>query len=71
MCGKCKKITGLLLLVAGVLFLLQDLAIWDFWGLSWYTVALLIAGVVKSASCHCPDCNACCSGSMPAKGKKK
>ncbi len=31
--------------IAGVLFLLQDLAIWDFWGLSWYTVGFLILGV--------------------------
>ena len=32
-------------IVVGVLFLLQDLAIWDFWGLSWYTVGFLIIGL--------------------------
>ena len=39
---------GLLLLVLGVLFLLQDLGKWNFWGVSWYTALFLLMGVKKS-----------------------
>jgi len=41
----CKLCAGVAV-IAGVLFLLQDLAIWDFWGLSWYTVGFLILGLL-------------------------
>jgi hypothetical protein len=58
-CGKCKKVTGVLLLVLGLLFLLADLGVWD-WGLSWWTAVLLLAGVVKLAMSKCPDCKAMC-----------
>jgi len=42
--GICKG-SALIALVAGVLFLLQDLAIWNFWGINWYTVAFLMIGL--------------------------
>jgi len=42
--GTC-KLCATVAIVAGVLFLLQDLAIWDFWGISWYTVGFLILGI--------------------------
>jgi len=67
MCKKCCKISGILILVAGVLFLLQDRAIWDFWGLSWYTVLFIIIGVTCFATTKCPECNVKMS---PVKGKK-
>ncbi len=55
-CQKCKKITAILLLVAGVGFLLADLDVWDFGSLSWYTVLFLIIGLTGFAKCTCKDC---------------
>lgn len=66
MCLKCKKISGGLLLLSGIGFLLQDLAIWNFFGLNWFTVAFIVFGVVKLASAHCKDCKNC-----TVNGKKK
>ena len=65
MCGKCKGWTGLLLLIFGILFLLADLNVWNFWGISWYTVLFVIAGIAM-VSCGC--CGECCEA--PAKKKK-
>ena len=58
MCNKCHMIGGLLLLIIGVLFLLQDLKVWDFWGLSWYSAFFILMGVVGLASSGCKDCKA-------------
>ncbi|MBW2982504.1 hypothetical protein KY343_06500 [Candidatus Woesearchaeota archaeon] len=41
--GICKG-CSLVALIAGVLFLLQDLEIWNFWNISWYTVGFLLVG---------------------------
>jgi len=68
MCKKCSKISGIMILVAGVLFLLQDLAIWNFWGLNWYTVLFIIIGVTCFATTKCPDCSGMLSS---GKVKKK
>jgi len=57
-CEKCMKIGGALLLIAGVLFLLQDLKVWSFWNLSWFTVLFLIIGTGHLASSGCKDCQA-------------
>tara|TARA_Y100000310_G_scaffold342419_1_gene445607 strand:+ start:2780 stop:2968 length:189 start_codon:yes stop_codon:yes gene_type:complete len=58
MCGKCKKACGALLLIGGILFLLQDLNIWNFWGISWYTFVLILVGGSKLCHKKCPDCQA-------------
>ena len=55
-CDKCMKMGGLIFLILGILFLLQDLAIWDFWNISWYTALFLLAGVMVFATCSCPTC---------------
>lgn len=60
----CKKIGGTLIFAAGVLFLLQDFKVWDFWGLNWWTVAFLIIGVVKMVKCCCKEC------AMPEKKRR-
>jgi len=41
--GICKG-CSLVALIVGVLFLLQDLGIWDFWGINWWTVGFLLVG---------------------------
>ncbi|MBT3262210.1 hypothetical protein HN592_05940 [Candidatus Woesearchaeota archaeon] len=41
---ECKGF-GFILILAGILFLLQDLNVWNFWGLSWYTVTLIVVGI--------------------------
>ena len=57
--------------IIGVVFLLGDLGIWNFWNIQWYTAAFIVFGVVKLCSSCCPDCNACCRPEKPAeKGKK-
>ena len=71
MCPKCTKITGVLVLLAGIGFLLQDWSVWNFWGLNWYTVVFLLFGLVKLAKCSCKDCMACCQAPMAAPAKKR
>ncbi|MFC2136255.1 hypothetical protein ACFLTH_16685 [Bacteroidota bacterium] len=59
-CSKCKIITGVLLFLLGIVLLLKDLAIWDFWGVSWWTAIIVIAGIVTCCSGFCPMCNESC-----------
>ena len=61
-CEKCFKVGGALFLILGILFLLQDLAIWDFFGISWYTALFVLMGVVHLASSTCKECQAVRSG---------
>ncbi|MBW2999715.1 hypothetical protein KY339_03505 [Candidatus Woesearchaeota archaeon] len=56
MCDKCMKLCGLLTLVFGVLFLLQDLAVWNFWNIKWWTVAFLLFGLGKLGMAGCKEC---------------
>lgn len=67
--GMCNKLWGTIIVVLGVLFLLQDLGIFAFWGISWYTAAFLIGGAMALGG----DCCCCASGSCDTgkKGKKK
>lgn len=67
MCKKCMTICGGLFLVLGVLFLLRDLNVWDFWNIQWYTAILIVVGVAHIASSKCPDCEAARGGRMPKK----
>ncbi|MEK6849416.1 MAG: hypothetical protein AABY01_02495 [Nanoarchaeota archaeon] len=55
-CTKCQKICGILMLLAGICFLLQNLNIWNFWNLSWWTVLFLLWGIGGIASANCKDC---------------
>lgn len=49
---KCKCFT-ITILVLGVLFLLQDLAVWSFWNISWYTAIFILVGL--HTFCKCDD----------------
>ena len=64
-CSKCMKIGGASFLVLGILFLLRDLNIWDFWGISWWTALFVVMGIASLGSANCPDCK------MIREGRKK
>jgi len=55
-CSKCMGMMGLMLLIVGVLFLLVDLGIWTFWGISWWTMVFLIMAMAHFGMKKCPDC---------------
>tara|TARA_Y100000034_G_C6674341_1_gene296212 strand:- start:217 stop:414 length:198 start_codon:yes stop_codon:yes gene_type:complete len=57
-CGKCDKVGAGLFLVFGVLFLLQDLGVWAFWNINWWTVVFVLMGVTGCAMAGCKDCKA-------------
>ncbi|HLC46843.1 MAG TPA: hypothetical protein VJI75_03805 [Candidatus Nanoarchaeia archaeon] len=58
MCEKCMKIGGIVMGLAGIALLLQDLGRWDIWGLNWYTLAFLIAAFSCLGTSACKDCRA-------------
>jgi hypothetical protein len=57
-CDKCKKLGGALLLILGILFLLRDLNVWNFWNIQWWTVVFVLAGLCAIGTCCCPECKA-------------
>jgi hypothetical protein len=57
-CEKCKKLGGALLLVFGILFLLRDLNVWNFWNIQAWTVLFIMAGLCAFGTCCCPMCQA-------------
>jgi hypothetical protein len=71
MCKKCMALGGIVWLIVGVLFLLQDLGVWSrwniSWSISWYTVVFVLGGITLLGMKGCPEC---CPAELP-KGKKK
>ncbi|MBI2139757.1 hypothetical protein HYU14_02445 [Candidatus Woesearchaeota archaeon] len=61
-CRKCMGVSGAIFLVLGLLFLLVDLGIWDFWGIQWWSAVLIVLGIGKLAMKTCPDCMAIATG---------
>jgi len=57
-CEKCKKLGGVLLLILGVLFLLRDVGVWNFWNIQWWTAAFLLLGLGTWGATCCPMCKA-------------
>ena len=55
-CKKCVMVVGILLLVVGLLFLLVDLGVWNFFNIQWWTALFLLAGLVHVAMSGCADC---------------
>lgn len=64
-CEKCMKVTGVIFLVLGILFLLRDVKVWDFWNIQWWTALFVVVGITALASGGCPDCQ------VVRNGKKK
>ncbi len=50
---------GVLLLALGVVFVLKDLNVWNFWGVNWWSALFLLVGLGKLGASHCPDCQKC------------
>jgi hypothetical protein len=59
--------TGWLFLIFGVLFLLADLAVWNFWGIQWWTVFFVLSGLVMICTRTCEDCCALMYGDKKKK----
>ena len=57
-CSKCMKMGGASLLVLGIIFLLVDLSIWDFWNISWWTALFAVMGIGTLGSANCRECRA-------------
>ncbi len=57
-CKKCQGVCAFVLLLLGVLFLLRDLGIWNFWNIQWYTALLLWLGLASFGMRTCADCQA-------------
>ncbi len=57
-CQKCCKATSLLVLALGVLFLLVDWGVWDFWGINWWTAIFIVIGITCLAKSGCKECQA-------------
>jgi len=52
------SLVGVLFLVFGILFLLRDLNVWNFWGINWWTVVFIVMGAVSLGSSGCKECQA-------------
>lgn len=56
-CKKCMGFIGILAIVSGLMFLLRDLNIWNFWNIQTGTVIILLAGFGLFFSSGCTECN--------------
>lgn len=68
-CKKCRTMCAVTLLVLGVLFLLADLNIWEFWNIQWWTALFILWGAGGLAQNSCPDCQAILENKGSAKKK--
>ena len=67
-CKKCSGICGWLLLIAGLLFLLKDIGLANWWNISGWSIVFLLAGIAHIGMGHCRDCQEMCGMKS---GKKK
>ncbi|MFC1753885.1 hypothetical protein ACFL96_10940 [Thermoproteota archaeon] len=55
-CEKCGKLAGILVLIVGIIYLLVDLGVWAFWGISLWTVLVILAGLALLGHHCCDSC---------------
>ena len=67
-CKKCSTVTGVVLLALGVIYLLGDLNIWNFWNIKLWTALLIYLGFALLCMAKCPDCRAM---NRPVTGKRR
>ena len=48
----------------GILFLLRDLGVWNFWNIQWFTALILLSGLCGLGK---QGCGCCCEEEMPKK----
>lgn len=70
MCSKCSKISGKLFLLFGVVFLLRDFNVWNFWSITAWSVLFVLIGIISWAKSCCVDCQACNGMTVSSKKKK-
>lgn len=63
--------TGWLVLLVGILFLLRDLGGWDFWGITAWTAIFVIVGLTMICSSGCSACQGCSCSCEPTKAPRK
>ncbi len=56
MCKKCMGFCGWLMLVIGVLFLLRDFNVWNFWNIQWWTAVFILMGLSHIGMKNCAEC---------------
>ena len=66
-CRKCTKFCAVSFLVLGLLFLLKDLGVVNFWIVEWWTVLFLLTGLAGLGQSNCAECQASMGRSMPKK----
>jgi hypothetical protein len=54
-------VSGILLLLFGIGFLLADWGKWDFWGIHWWTAFFILVGIASVGMSMCSDCRALCT----------
>ncbi|MFC1723807.1 hypothetical protein ACFL0V_06720 [Nanoarchaeota archaeon] len=67
-CTKCGKGMAAVLLLLGILFILRDLGVWNFFNIQWWTALFLVAGFAMLGMHCCPECREMCETKH---GKKK
>ena len=50
------KVSALVLLVVGILFLLRDFNVWDFWNIQWWSALFVLLGLGKLCKRACSCC---------------
>jgi flagellar motor component MotA len=43
--GQYAPVWGIIVLIIGILFLMQDLGTWNFLGINWWTIVFILAGI--------------------------
>ncbi len=60
MCGKCKKVSGILFVALGIALLLRDFNVWTFWNIQWYSALIALWGLGNVCASMCGDCTKMC-----------
>jgi membrane-bound ClpP family serine protease len=58
-CKKCMGFFGIIILIIGILFLLRDLNVWNFWNIQGWTMVFLLIGLLMFFTSGCPECQCC------------
>ncbi|MFH1072831.1 MAG: hypothetical protein V1743_05365 [Nanoarchaeota archaeon] len=68
-CKHCGGWCASIILILGILFLLRDLNVWNFWNIQWWTALFIIMGIGGLCMKGCSCCKE--TGEKKAEMKKK